>query len=58
MDFAFFAIAFNIKKMCAKKAIVAPNDPSGAKNTPKTLFFELTNCQNRVACEVGQKWAA
>jgi hypothetical protein len=58
MDFAFFAIAFNIKKMCAKKAKVAPNGPNGTKNTPKTLFFEFTNRQNRVEWEVGQKWAA
>jgi hypothetical protein len=58
MDFAFFAIAFNIKKMCAKMPKVPFNGPSGTQNTLKTLSFEMTNLQNRVEWAVEQKSAA
>jgi transposase len=58
MDFAFFAIAFNIKKMCAKMTKEAFNGPSGTQNTLNTRSFEITNCQNQVGWAVEQKWAA
>ena len=46
MDFAFFAIAFNIKKMCAKlmkKGMKRASTPQFEANNAKVMPFELTN---------------
>ena len=58
MDFAFFAIAFNIKKMCSK---IAKQSPKGG-NTPKSglflLIFRIIRPENRIFWTNGQKSAA
>ncbi|WP_255495474.1 IS1182 family transposase, partial [Dysgonomonas sp. 521] len=41
MDFTFFAIAFNIKKMCAKIAKQANKSANREKNTLKTTRFQI-----------------
>ena len=46
MDFVFFAIAFNIKKMCAKlmkKGMKRTSIPQSEANNAKVVPFELTN---------------
>jgi len=46
MDFAFFAIAFNLKKMCsamAKKAIGGGTDPKRAPITVIALILYVKN---------------
>lgn len=58
MDFAFFAIAFNIKKMCSKIAKQAKN----RGNTPHSgLFiriFRIISSENRIFWKIPQKSAA
>ena len=58
MDFAFFAIAFNIKKMCSKMAKQAKN----RENTPLPGLFirisRIISSENRIFWEIPQKSAA
>ena len=58
MDFAFFAIAFNIKKMCSKMAKQAKN----RENTPLPGLFirisRIISSENRIFREIPQKSAA
>ena len=58
MDFAFFAIAFNIKKMCSKIAKQTKN----GRNTPHfgPFIFVVRNLspENRIFCEDHQNSAA
>lgn len=58
MDFAFFAIAFNIKKMCSKMAKQAKN----GENTPQNgLFFimlQILTPENRIFWRNHQKSVA
>ena len=58
MDFAFFAIAFNIKKMCAKVAKRMSKGFYSRKITLKTVFYEVTSDQNRIERKINPKWAA
>ena len=55
MDFAFFAIAFNIKKMCAKIAKQGKN----GENTPHfglfLLISQFSSAENRIFLEKTQK---
>ena len=58
MDFAFFAIAFNLKKMCSKIAKQANN---GGNNPKYALFlnsFQNLSTQNRMFWKTPQKSAA
>lgn len=58
MDFAFFAIAFNLKKMCSKIAKQAKN---GGTTPPSGLFVHLSvfiSPQNRIFWIVPQKSTA
>ena len=58
MDFAFFAIAFNIKKMCSKMAKQAKN----RGNIPHPSLFvrisRIISSENRIFWEIPQKSAA
>ncbi|MPL79335.1 hypothetical protein SDC9_25211 [bioreactor metagenome] len=58
MDFAFFAIAFNIKKMCAKAAKGISKGFYNTKITLKTAFYEVINDQYRIVRKINPKWAA
>ena len=58
MDFAFFAIAFNIKKMCAKVAKGISKGFYNRKITLKTAFYEVISDQNRIERKINPKWAA
>ncbi len=58
MDFAFFTIAFNIKKMCAKVDKRASKDVNNIKNCPETAYYELITYQNRIEKASIQKWAS
>ncbi|GAB1360450.1 hypothetical protein MASR1M31_22590 [Porphyromonadaceae bacterium] len=58
MDFAFFAIAFNIKKMCAKIAKGLSNGFINTKNGLKTAYYEVINDLNRIETKTNPKWAA
>ena len=58
MDFAFFSIAFNIKKMCAK---VAKRVSMGFNNTKRTLeiaYYEVKSDKDRIERKINPKWAA
>lgn len=58
MDFAFFAIAFNIKKMCSKMAKQAKN---GGNTPPKGLFCIISlilSFENRIFWRIRQKSVA
>ncbi|MDR3944610.1 MAG: transposase, partial [Phocaeicola sp.] len=48
MDFAFFAVAFNIKKMCAKMT-------KEGMNWLMRLFYELTTAVTRCWEHINQK---
>jgi len=48
MDFTFFAIAFNIKKMCAKITKQATKDANRAKKTLSPTRFQIICGQNRI----------
>lgn len=58
MDFAFFAIAFNIKKLCTKMVKQTQN----GGNTPLFCLFlplnRFLNLQNRISGKIAQKFAA
>lgn len=58
MDFAFFAIAFNIKKMCAKLTKGLSKGFSNTKNSLKPACPRIINCQNRFGRAIIQKSAA
>jgi hypothetical protein len=58
MDFAFFAMAFNLKKMCAKMGKEALNSLYSMKNTLKKLYSGEIIALNPVEREIGRKWAA
>lgn len=58
MDFAFFAIAFNMKKMCAKLAKGLSKGFSNAKNGLKSDYSQIISCQNRFQGAIIQKMAA
>ena len=58
MDFAFFAMAFNIKKMCAKavnKPLESPNE--AVSETPKTIYG-LFDHNRIVICQYFENKAA
>lgn len=58
MDFAFFAIAFNIKKMCSKIAKQAPN---GGNTSRSGLFMPISRFlspENRIFWKIPQKSVA
>ena len=58
MDFAFFAIAFNLKKMCSKIAKQTKN----GENTPHSGLFllmsRILSPENRIFCKNPQKYVA
>lgn len=58
IDFAFFAIAFNIKKMCAKLAKGVSKDFSNTKNSLKPVCSPIISCQHRFARAIIPKTAA
>lgn len=58
MDFAFFAIAFNIKKMCARIAKERTKLSDTSKNGLKALSLEIISVKNRIETESSWKWAA
>jgi transposase len=58
MDFAFFAMAFNLKKLCSKMSKEALDCLDSMKNTFKKLFSGKIIALNPVEREIGQKWAA
>ena len=51
MDFAFFAIAFNIKKMCAKIAKGLKNEKNHTFFTQIITFIRFSDSENRIFCE-------
>lgn len=58
MDFAFFAMAFNLKKMCAKMAKEVFSAPDKMKNTFRKLYSKKIIALNPVRRDTDQKWAA
>lgn len=48
MDFAFFAIAFNLKKMCSKIAKQAKNGGKTPKSGPFLLFYRIFRPESRI----------
>jgi hypothetical protein len=58
MDFAFFAIAFNIKKMCSKMAKSGKNGGNTPKNRRFILIFKISVAENRIFWQNLQKSAA
>jgi transposase len=58
MDFAFFSIAFNIKKMCAKIAKGALKGFNNTESSLKNAGYEIISCQRRLERAIHQKWAA
>ena len=58
MDFAFFAIAFNIKKMCSKIAKQTKNGGNTPHFGPFILVVRNFSPENRIFCEDHQKSAA
>jgi len=58
MDFAFFAIAFNIKKMCAKMAKSAKNGGNTPKNGRFLSIIEFLSLENRIFRYFFEKVAA
>lgn len=58
MDFAFFAIAFNIKKMCAKIAKGLHDGFKDSKKRQKTLCFQIICPQNSTEIKFYPKCAA
>jgi hypothetical protein len=58
MDLAFFAIAFNIKKMCAKIAKGVLKGLCALENRLKTACYEIINGQNRCQRAILQEWEA
>lgn len=58
MDFAFFAITFNIKKMCSKIAKQAKNGENTPPNGPFLYIFGFLLPENRIFRENHQNLAA
>ena len=58
MDFAFFAIAFNIKKMCSKIAKQTKNGGNTPHFDPYIFIVRNLSPENRIFCEDHQKSAA
>ena len=58
MDFAFFAIAFNIKKMCATMARRGKNGKNAPQNALFCLYIALTDDENRFLGNLRLKTAA
>ena len=58
MDFAFFAIAFNLKKMCRKIAKQANNGGNYPQNDLFLHIFAKLSPENRIFWEILQKSAA
>ena len=58
MDFAFFAIAFNIKKMCAMMARRGKNGKNAPQNALFCLYIALTDDENRFLGNLRLKTAA
>ena len=58
MDFAFFAIAFNLKKMCRKIAKQANNGGNNPNNGSFFNIFKKLSLQNRSFRKISQKSAA
>ncbi len=58
MDFTFFAIAFNIKKMCTKIAKTASKAANRTNNTQNTICFKIICAKNPNRWGNNQKWAA
>ena len=58
MDFAFFAIAFNIKKMCSK---IAKQVKNGGNTPHPDLFIRVSriiSSENRIFWKIPQKSVA
>lgn len=55
MDFAFFAIAFNIKKMCSKIAKQAKNGGNTPQNRLFFIIFKISPCENRIFWQNSKK---
>lgn len=51
MDFAFFAIAFNLKKMCSKMAKQTKNGENMPPNSLFVLLSHILRPENRIFCE-------
>ena len=47
MDFAFFAIAFNLKKMCKKMENQGQNGGNSPQNGPYILILTILTSENR-----------
>lgn len=58
MDFAFFAIAFNIKKMCSKMAKSAKNGGNTPHNGRFITIFEILSSDNRISRQYFKKSVA
>lgn len=58
MDFAFFAIAFNLKKMCAKIAKQANNGGNNPHNDQNIYILEILWPEKRIFWETKKKSAA
>jgi hypothetical protein len=58
MDFAFFAIAFNIKKMCTKMAKRRPAADKAPTKSPKTSINHVFTFYNRIENSLALKMAA
>jgi len=58
MDFAFFAIAFNIKKMCSKMAKKAKNGGNTPRNGPFFIILQILAPENRIFWRNHQKSVA
>lgn len=59
MDFAFFAIAFNLKKMCSKMAKTAKNGGNPPTFCRFIVFYKIQpSAENRFFCETPNLTAA
>lgn len=58
MDFAFFAIAFNIKKICSKMAKQAKNGGNTPQNGQSCAILQILIPENRMFCRNPQKSVA
>ena len=58
MDFALFAIAFNLKKMCSKIAKQANNGGNNPHNEKNIYILEILWPENRIFWKIHQKSAA
>ena len=58
MDFAFFAIAFNLKKMCSKMKKQARKEGYIPHSDLILNFFSIIRTENRISLEIPQKSVA